>query len=75
MQTIIRYTKQFVQYVRNNRAVSALEYAILVGVIAVAAVGFLATFNTSLTSAITNIGSNISTTTAGTGSQPSPAPN
>ena len=75
MQTIIRYTKQFVQYVRNNRAVSALEYAILVGVIAVAAIGFLATFNTSLTSAITNIGNNISTTTANTGSQPSPSPN
>ena len=75
MQTIISYAKQFVQYVRNNRAVSALEYAILVGVIAVAAIGFLTTFNTSLTSAITNIGSNISTTTANTGSRPTPTPN
>ena len=75
MQTIISYAKQFVQYVRNNRAVSALEYAILVGVIAVAAIGFLSAFNTSLTSAITNIGSNISATTVTTGSQPTPTPN
>ncbi|WP_420431288.1 Flp family type IVb pilin [Candidatus Poriferisocius sp.] len=36
MQTIIRYGKQFIQYVRNNQAVSALEYAILVGVIVIA---------------------------------------
>ena len=31
MTTITRYTKGFVRYLRNNRAVSALEYAILVG--------------------------------------------
>ena len=36
MTTITRYTKGFVHYLRNNHAVSALEYAILVGVIAVA---------------------------------------
>ncbi len=36
MQTIIRYGKQFIQYVRNNQAVSALEYAILIGIVAVA---------------------------------------
>ena len=36
MITITRYTKGFVRYLRNNRAVSALEYAILVGIIAVA---------------------------------------
>ena len=36
MTTITRYTKGFVRYLRNNRAVSALEYAILVGIIAVA---------------------------------------
>ena len=33
MTTITRYTKGFVRYLRNNRAVSALEYAILVGII------------------------------------------
>ena len=36
MTTITRYTKKFAHYLRTNRAVSALEYAILVGVIAVA---------------------------------------
>ena len=36
MTTITRYTKGFVRYLRNNRAVVAMEYAILVGVIAVA---------------------------------------
>ena len=36
MITITRYTKQFVRYLRTIRAVSALEYAILVGIIAVA---------------------------------------
>ena len=36
MTTITRYTKGFVHYLRNNRAVSALEYAILIGIIAVA---------------------------------------
>ena len=30
------HTKGFIRYLRNNRAVSALEYAILVGIIAVA---------------------------------------
>ena len=36
MTTITRYTKGFVRYLRTNHAVSALEYAILVGIIAVA---------------------------------------
>ena len=36
MTTITRYTKGFVHYLRNNRAVSALEYAMLIGIIAVA---------------------------------------
>ena len=40
---ITHYTKQFVHYLRHNRAVSALEYAILVGVVASAlAAGVLA---------------------------------
>ena len=36
MTTITRYTKKFAHSLRSNRAVSAREYAILVGVIAVA---------------------------------------
>ena len=45
MTTITRYTKKFAHYLRNNRAVSALEYAILVGVIAVAIAAALTTFS------------------------------
>ena len=56
MTTITRYTKQFVHYLRNNKAVSALEYAILVGVIAVALSAALITFGDNITTAITNIG-------------------
>ena len=48
MTTITRYTKGFVRYLRNNRAVSALEYAILVGVIAVAIAAALTTFSRNI---------------------------
>lgn len=73
MQTIISYAKQFVQYVRNNRAVSALEYAILVGVIVVAAVVAMNTFTSDMETAINQVGDNVKTTTTNTGS-PSPSP-
>lgn len=36
MITITRYAKKFAHYLRHNRAVSALEYAILVGIIGAA---------------------------------------
>ena len=45
MTTIARYTKKFARYLRNTRAVSALEYAILVGVIAVAIAAALGAFS------------------------------
>ena len=47
MTTIARYTKGFVRYLRTNHAVSALEYAILVGIIAVAIATALTTFGTN----------------------------
>ena len=65
MTTIARYTKKFAHYLRNNRAVSALEYAILVGVIAVAIAGALATFGNSLTTALTNIGTEVGKSKSG----------
>ena len=52
MTTITRYTKGFVRYLRNNRAVSALEYAILVGIIAVAISAALVAFAPNITKAI-----------------------
>ncbi len=48
-------------YVRETKAVSALEYAILVGVIAVAIAGALAAFTTDLEEAFTAIGGAIDT--------------
>ena len=44
MTTITRYTKKFVHYLRTNRAVSALEYAILVGAISVGLLVAVGTF-------------------------------
>ncbi len=61
MTTLARYTKQFVQYLRNTKAVSALEYAILVGVIAVAVGAALVTFSDDIQTAITGIGDDVAT--------------
>ena len=55
MTTITRYTKGFVRYLRNNRAVSALEYAILVGIIAVALSAALVTFSGNITTAVDKV--------------------
>ena len=59
MTTTTGHTKGFIRYLRNNRAVSALEYAMLVGIIAVAISAVLATFSTTITGRITAMGTNI----------------
>ena len=59
MTTITRYTKGFVRYLRTNRAVSAMEYAILVGVIAVAMAAALTTFSGNIKTAMTAIGAKV----------------
>ena len=51
------------RFLRANKAVSALEYAILVGVIAVGIGGALATFNTEITNALKNAGKQIGSIT------------
>ena len=66
MTTITRYTKGFVHYLRNNRAVSALEYAILVGVIAVAVAAALTAFSADIATTMAKIGTAMETTTVGT---------
>ena len=48
------------RFVKANEAVSALEYAILVGVIAVAIATALATFSNNITTAIQQIGGKVS---------------
>ena len=59
MTTLVRYTRKFAHYLRHNRAVSALEYAILVGAIAVAMAAALNTFSSEIRSALTSIGSEV----------------
>lgn len=66
MTTITYYTKKFTHYLRHNRAVSALEYAILVGAIAVAMGAALAAFGTQLQTALQNIGNAIESPTTAT---------
>ena len=61
------------RFLRATGAVSALEYAILVGVVAVASVGLMGTFSTNVKSAISQISQNLGTLTAGTGNNPPPA--
>ena len=48
-----------ISYLRNTRAVSALEYAILVGIVATAIAAGLATFSDTISDAIDTIGTNI----------------
>ena len=59
MTTITRYTKKFAHYLRTNRAVSALEYAILVGVISVGLLAAIGTFEDQITAALTAIGAKV----------------
>ena len=67
MLTITRYTKKFAHYLRNNKAVSALEYAILVGIIAIAISAAIVTFSTSLDTAIDAVGSKVTSGSPKTG--------
>ena len=56
-------SRRFGRFARANEAVSALEYAILVGVIAVAIGLALTTFSNQITKAMTTIGTKIGGTT------------
>ena len=59
MSTIIHDTKQFSRYLRHTRAVSALEYAMLIGVIAVVIAAVLVTLGDNITTAIETIGTEV----------------
>ena len=52
-------SRRFRRFVRAREAVSALEYAILVGVIAVAIAAALTTFSENIETAIKSIGTNM----------------
>ena len=62
-----RRSRRLRRFLKANEAVSALEYAILVGVIAVAVGAAIFTFGGQIKTAIGNIGTDIAATTgAGT---------
>ena len=61
-----QYTKKFTRYLRNTKAVSAMEYAILVGIIAVAMGTALAAFGTSITAGMKAIGDKVKAPTTAT---------
>lgn len=60
-------TRLFRRFARDNRAVSALEYAILVGVITAGIGAAVATFMGDITTVINTISGNVTTTQATTG--------
>lgn len=63
---IKRYMKGMLRYLRSTRAVSALEYAILVGIVATAIAAAMATFSTQISTALGTIGTSIGTATGPT---------
>ena len=63
----------FRRFAKANEAVSALEYAILVGVVAVAVGAAIVTFSDKITRAMTNLGAGIVANPT-TGPLGSPAP-
>ena len=59
-------SRRFRRFARANEAVSALEYALLVGVIAIALGAALVTFSDSITKALATIGTAVGGQTIGT---------
>lgn len=52
-------SRRFRRFLRANEAVSALEYAILVGVVVIGVGAGMAIFGDNITAAITNIGTQL----------------
>ena len=70
-------SRHFRRFLKANEAVSALEYALVVGIIAVAVGGALVVFSGNIRTAVTNIGDDVADidTTGGaafTGTAPGP---
>ena len=60
MKTAIKHKSRHLRrFLKANEAVSALEYALLVGVIAVGVVGALITFGGNIETAITDMGGEV----------------
>lgn len=59
MNQIARYTQKLACYLRNTRAVSALEYALVIGIMAVTIFGAYQAFKNDITAAMTDLGRQI----------------
>ena len=55
--------RQFIRFLRGTKAVSALEYALLVGVIATVIAAALVTFGGNIQTALSTIGNEITEAT------------
>ena len=70
---VVHKSRWFRRFVRANKAVSALEYAVLVGIVGVAIAGGIAVFGDKITTAMTNLGAGIiATPSAGPLGTPAP---
>ena len=58
---MIEYLKTYLSLTQDKRAVTALEYALIAGLIAVAVVGAATTLGTNISSVFTKIGSDVNT--------------
>ena len=74
--TLVHKSRRLRRFLRANEAVSALEYAVLVGIVGVALAVGIAAFGDKITTAMTNLGAGITATpSAGPlGTAPSPTP-
>ncbi len=61
MTTLRHYTKEFRHYLRNTKAVSAIEYAILTGVVVAGIGAGVATFVEDMDLLLDNIGESLGT--------------
>ena len=58
---MIGYAGKLARYLRHTRAVSALEYAMIVGVIAIAIATALSIFSGNITTVLDTIGTQVGT--------------
>lgn len=61
------FARTFGRFARSEKGASALEYAILVGVVSVALLATFTTFNDEIAGALGQIGSNLVSTASNTG--------
>ena len=69
-RTLRHKSRRLRRFLKANEAVSALEYAVLVGVISVALIGIFGTFTDEIEDAIEKIGTNVKSNMGSVGTSP-----